>query len=221
MTHLAQIWDARSRLTRNIVDIGCGLGGGSLFWAQEYNARVTAVTCVPSHISWIAKFAEQAGVAEQVQPFLSDAVQVPGEECFDAAVAIESSCHMPRGPLLRRLASLLRHKGSVFIEDYFTERKDITDLFHRHWESPLGSLEEYRAAGEEAGLQLEAVDDLTDVLAPYWDLSAALMTIEVRNHTLTAIEKEKHARSLTVHTRVGQFLRSHHIEALALSFRKV
>jgi DNA-binding XRE family transcriptional regulator len=119
------------------------------------------------------------------------------------------------------MTSLLRYGGSIFIEDYFTERQDITDLFHRHWESPLGSLEEYRVAGEKAGLQLEAVEDLTDVLAPYWDLSAALMTAEVRNRMFSAIEKEKYARSLTVHTKVGQFLRSHHIEALALTFRKV
>jgi cyclopropane fatty-acyl-phospholipid synthase-like methyltransferase len=220
MTRLAQLWDARTNLCGDVLDVGCGLGGGSLFWAQEFGATVTAVTCAPSHISWIAKFAKQGGVHHLVRPLLSDAVQVPGDNCFDAAVAIESSCHMPRRPLFQRLASLLRPGGRIFIEDYFTNKQEITDLFHRHWESPLGSREEYREAGEEAGLRLESVDDLTETLAPYWSLSAALLKAEVKRQILNSAEREKHTRSLAVHTKVGQAMWTHDIEALALSFRK-
>jgi cyclopropane fatty-acyl-phospholipid synthase-like methyltransferase len=220
MARLAQLWDADSNLRGEVLDVGCGLGGGSIFWAWEFGATVTAVTCVPSHINWIAKFAEQAGVESQVHPLLCDAVKVPGESCFDAVVAIESSCHMPRRPLFQRLASLLRPGGRVFIEDYFTNKQEITDLFHRHWESPLGSLEEYRDAGEEAGLQLDSVDDLTEKLAPYWSLSAALLRAEVKGRMLTPAEREKQTRSLAVHTEVGRSMWNHDLEALALSFRK-
>jgi cyclopropane fatty-acyl-phospholipid synthase-like methyltransferase len=220
MARLAYLWNADSNLRGEVLDVGCGLGGGSIFWAQEFDATVTAVTCVPSHINWIAKFAEQAGVESQVHPFLCDAVKVPGKNCFDAVVAIESSCHMPRRPLFRRLASLLRPGGRVFIEDYFTNKQEITDLFHRHWESPLGSLEEYREAGEEAGLQLDSVDALTEKLAPYWSLSAALLKAEVKGRTLTPAEQEKQVRSLAVHTAVGRSMWNYDIEALALSFRK-
>ena len=220
MARLAQLWNATSTLSRDVLDIGCGLGGGSLFWAQEFGATVTAVTCVPSHIDWIEEFAKRADVSNQVRPLLSDAVQVPGESCFDAAVAIESSCHMPRRPLFRRLASLLRPGGRIFIEDYFTDKQEISDLFHRHWESPLGSLEEYREAGQEAGLQLESVEDLTETLAPYWSLSTALLNAEIKGKTLTPAEKEKQVRSLAVHTKVGRSMWNRDIEALALSFRK-
>jgi cyclopropane fatty-acyl-phospholipid synthase-like methyltransferase len=221
MARLAQLWHADSTLGGDVLDVGCGLGGGSIFWAQEFGATVTAVTCVSSHIDWIAEFAKRACVNNQVRPFLSDAVQVPGENCFDAAVAIESSCHMPRRPLFHRLASLLRPGGLVFIEDYFTNKQEITELFHRHWESPLGSLEEYREAGEEVGFRLESVDDLTETLAPYWSLSAALLRAEVKGKALTPAEQEKQVRSLSVHTRVGRSMWNHDVEALALSFRKV
>jgi tocopherol O-methyltransferase len=220
MVRLAQLWKADSSFTGEVLDIGCGLGGGSLFWAQEFGATVTAVTCVPSHINWIAKFAAQAGVSHQVRPLLSDAVQVPGDQCFDAVVAIESSCHMPRRPLFQRLASLLRPGGRIFIEDYFTNKQEITDLFHRHWESPLGSLEEYREAGEEVGLKLESVDDLTETLAPYWSLSAAFLKAEVKGQILNPAEQEKQTRSLSVHTKVGRSMWNHDIEALALTFHK-
>lgn len=220
MARLAHLWRADSYLSGEVLDIGCGLGGGSIFWAEEFGATVTAVTCVPSHINWIAKFAKQAGVATQVQPLLSDAVEVPGENRFDAAVAIESSCHMPRRPLFNRLASLVRPGGRVFINDYFTNKQEVTGLFHRHWEAPLGSFEEYREAGEEAGLQLESVDDLTEALAPYWNLSAEFLKAEVKSKVFTPPEQEKQTRSLAVHTKVGRSMWNHDIEALALSFRK-
>lgn len=221
MTRLAQLWDARTTLCGDVLDVGCGLGGGSLFWARKFGAMVTAVTCAPSHISWIEKFAQQAGVHHRVRPLLSDAVQIPGDNCFDAAVAIESSCHMPRRPLFHRLASLLRPGGRVFIDDYFTDNANIRDLFHRHWEAPLGSLEEYREAGQEAGLQLESMVDLTEAIAPYWQLSAAFLKAEVKKQILTPTEREKHARSLTVHTKVGEDMWNHDLEAMALSFRKL
>jgi cyclopropane fatty-acyl-phospholipid synthase-like methyltransferase len=220
MARLAHLWKADSNLSGEVLDVGCGLGGGSLFWAQEFGASVTAVTCAPSHIDWVTRFAEQAGVGSQVYPLLCDAVDVPGENCFDAVVAIESSCHMPRRPLFRRLASLLRPGGRVFINDYFTSQQEITDLFHHHWEAPLGSFEEYREAGEEAGLQLESVDNLTEALAPYWSLSAAFLKAEVKGRRLTPAEQEKQERSLAVHTKVGRSMWAHDIKALALSFYK-
>src|SRR5690348_12412063 len=49
LRHAARIWQADRHLCGDVLDVGCGLGGGSIFWAQEYAARVTALTPVPSH----------------------------------------------------------------------------------------------------------------------------------------------------------------------------
>ena len=56
----AVAWSASQSLSGQVLDVGCGLGGGSIFWAQEFGARVTAVTCAPSHTDHVAHFAEQA-----------------------------------------------------------------------------------------------------------------------------------------------------------------
>jgi tocopherol O-methyltransferase len=106
MRHAATVWDAGRYLSGEVLDAGCGLGGGSVMWAQDYGARVTAVTCAASHIDLIERFALEAGVGGRVRPLLHNVVALPGRELFDAAVAIESSCHMPRGPLFARLAAL-------------------------------------------------------------------------------------------------------------------
>ena len=55
-----------------VLDIGCGLGGGSLYWAMEHRAHVTAVTNVPSHVALVRGFAEVAGVGARVRPILCD-----------------------------------------------------------------------------------------------------------------------------------------------------
>src|SRR5262249_53537694 len=94
--HAAEVWRAQSTLSGSVLDVGCGLGGGSLFGAQEFGAQVTAVTCVPSHVEWVARFAAQAEVTSRVRPLLCDALEIPGENCFDAAVAVDSCCHIPR-----------------------------------------------------------------------------------------------------------------------------
>ena len=62
LIHAAEVWAAAANLCGEVLDVGCGLGGGSLFWAQEFGARVTAVTCVPAHAKLVEQFAASVGV---------------------------------------------------------------------------------------------------------------------------------------------------------------
>lgn len=96
LCHAVNYWNASSTLRGDVLDVGCGLGGGAIFWAQEFGAQVTAVTCVASHVDWVTRFVAQAGVASRVHTLLCDALAVPGENRFDAAVAVDSSCHLSR-----------------------------------------------------------------------------------------------------------------------------
>src|SRR5689334_6011189 len=42
--YAAELWDAETRLRGKVLDVGCGLGGGAIFWAEEFGAQVTAAT---------------------------------------------------------------------------------------------------------------------------------------------------------------------------------
>src|SRR5579859_3681089 len=57
LRYAAGVWHAPSNLCGDVLDVGCGLGGGAIFWAQEFGATVTAVTIAPSHLELVAKFA--------------------------------------------------------------------------------------------------------------------------------------------------------------------
>jgi tocopherol O-methyltransferase len=220
LRYAASIWRAPSTFRGDILDVGCGLGGGAIFWAQEFGANVTAVTIAPSHIELVAKFAAQAGIESRVRPLLSDALTVPGENCYDAAVAIDSSSSFPREPWFRRLATLLRRHGRVFIFDCFLVRPEYEKSFNRHWYAQIGTLEEYSAAARDAHFKPESVEDVSVRALNFWATTLALMRAQARDYALSAAESARLSESLRVHTLVQQGLSEGGLRHLLLSFVK-
>jgi tocopherol O-methyltransferase len=204
--HAAETWQAQCTLRGEVLDVGCGLGGGALFWAQEFGARVTAVTCVPSQVEWVARFASQAGVASLVRPLLRDALEIPGEDCFDAAVAVDSCCHIPRQALFHRLARLLRPGGHVFVTDCFLVRPEYEELFNRHWHVRIGTIEEYCTVARKAALYGESVEEISHRVQYFWAMTLALVQAEAQGKKLTPPEAAKFTEALQAHTLVGQGL---------------
>ena len=197
--HAAKVWNASSNLCGEVLDVGCGLGGGTIFWAQEFDARVTAVTCVPSHVDWVARFAAQAGVASRVRALLCDALAVPGESCFDTAVAVDSSCHLARREWFARLASLLRPGGRVFIADCFLGRREYEAPFNYYWHARIGTMAEYLAAAVEADLRQGPVEDISRRTEHFWTTTAALTEADARDKNSGPTETARRDASMRAH----------------------
>ena len=218
--HAAQAWGASSTLCGDVLDVGCGLGGGAIFWAQEFGAQVTAVTCVASHVDFVARFATQAGVRSRVQPLLCDALEVPGEECFDAAVAIDSSGYLERTSWLKRTASLLRPRGRVFIIDCFLARPEYEEPFNSYWHTRIGTMDEYLTAAQGAGLRVESVQDISRRTEHFWATTVALMESEARDRTSGPAEMARREESVRAHTLVRQGLVDEGLRYALMSFSK-
>ncbi|MCC2280891.1 class I SAM-dependent methyltransferase [Streptomyces sp. ET3-23] len=169
----ARLWDAGSRFTGTVLDVGCGLGGGSIFWAQEYGANVTAVTLAPEHPPILGDFARRAGVGGQIETLVCDATEVPADRLYDTAVAIESSCQIRRGPWFRHLARLLKPGGSVCIEDIFAIRPRGAAVWADYFHARPGTLAEYVTAAKAAGFALADNTDITTRTTPFWQESIA------------------------------------------------
>jgi tocopherol O-methyltransferase len=223
LIHAAGVWRAASNLSGEVLDVGCGLGGGSLFWAQEFGARVTAVTCVPAHAKLVEQFAASVGVGSRVQPLVGDVLEVQGRDCFDAAVAVDSSCHLPRREWFRRLFALLRPGGRVFISDCFLGRQEYQEYeetFNSYWHTQIGTIAEYLATAREAGLEPDVVEDLSSRVEHFFSITRALIQIEAREAGSNAAEVARCAASLREHTIMREGLHDQGYIYAQLSFSK-
>jgi tocopherol O-methyltransferase len=220
LRHAAEVWDASSTLRGDVLDVGCGLGGGAIFWAQEFGAQVTAVTCVPSHVKWVARFAVEAGVRPQVQPLLCNALDVPGEGCFDAAVAVDSSGYLPRDEWFHHLALLLRAGGRVFISDCFLGQQKYKKPFDHYWHTRIGMIDEYLAAARREGLRAESIEDISHRTQHFWSTTLALLQAEACDNKLSHDAASKRDASVRAHSLVRQGLADGSLRYALMSFSK-
>ncbi len=190
---------------REVLDVGCGLGGGSLYWASAHGARVTAITIAPSHVPWVKHFASMAGVADRVTPMVCDALEVPGEGRFDLAVAVESSCYLPRRQWFRKLYTLLRPGGLVAIADCFLGRPELAAPFDRYWRTHISTVEEYFRSATAEGLELELHQDMSGRAVNFWTLTLDLLTRE-REAALRSGQSANRSESQREHLRLQQAL---------------
>jgi predicted O-methyltransferase YrrM len=217
LRYAAKIWQIDSLAGREILDVGCGLGGGSLFFAQEFAARVTALTIIPSHAELVRQFAAQAGVSELITPMIADATEVPGEHRFDAAIAIDSSSSFPRVPWFSRLAALLRPRRHVFIADCFLVDEKYREPFNSHWCAQIGTLNEYLDAAHAAGFRAETIEDLSYKAVSFWSLSLSLMRAEANSCPPDASSNARSEASRRVHALVRDGLANGGLRYLLLS----
>ncbi|MFC9431851.1 SAM-dependent methyltransferase [Streptomyces sp. NPDC056987] len=204
LRYAAKIWGAEHRLSGRILDVGCGLGGGSLFWAQEYGADVTAVTNAPEHAPIVEGFAQECGVGERVRTLVCDAMQLPLDGPYDAAVAIESSGYFNRPQWFARLARVLRPGASVCIEEVFTTRPHGADVWAEYFYTKPATVLDYVEAAKSAGFELVDEVDATAETAPFWEESAAwTKAVLDSDNSLSAVDRRQLRISLMANQAQG------------------
>jgi tocopherol O-methyltransferase len=220
LQYASQTWNLRKVHFRDVLDVGCGLGGSAIFCAQEFGADITAITIAPSHVELVAIFAAEAGVGSRIKPLLCDALAMAGEDCFDAVLALDSSSSFARAPWFQRVTRLLRRRGHIFVFDCFLERPEYEEPFNSHWCARIGTLEEYLIAAREAGLEIEAIDDVSCRAAHFWTATLALLQEETRKSALTVERARKLRESLDVHALVRRGILEGGLRHCLLSFVK-
>jgi tocopherol O-methyltransferase len=225
VAHAARSWGAHEAPPADVLDIGCGLGGGSLYWAQEHGARVTGLTVAGEHVPVIEELARQAGVADLVAPRLADVHDYVPDRQYDAAYANESSGYMDRERLFEVVAKSLRPGGWFGIQEHFICRPEWTEFIDGYYKTRLGTLPEYISAAEAAGFELEQDEDVTDRVAEFWVQSMAWNTAELERLEQAgeqrdgAWTRERLTESTITHGKLFRIWRDHALETRLLLFR--
>jgi hypothetical protein len=125
---------------------------------------------------------------------------------------------MPRAALFRRLASLVRPGGRVFIADYFFEQPKYEELWREHWYAPIGTVSEYCSAAQAAAFRVDTIEDISRQTEHFWTMTAALIDIEARQEEQNIRETEKFKRSFRAHTSVQEGLTNGGLRYALMSF---
>ncbi len=219
LVEATRFWEAEKYLSGVVLDVGCGLGGSSIFFAQKYGSHVYALTNVPRHIGLIKDLANRAGVADKVSTILGDACAIPGNQVFDAVVAIESSCYLDRDAWFQHLFQKVRPKGHVFIIDCFALSEEIREPFDSYWLTRIGTLNEYKQTSLAAGFTLEGFLDLTSRTARFWEFSILYSQRTLRANKVPEHEEKRLLRSIKWQTKLLMSWKNRGIMCALLSLK--
>ncbi len=223
LDHAARSWRVGDNPPDSLLDIGCGVGGGSLYWAQNYGATVTALTVAAEHVPIVASLAKRAGVTDKVVPVLGDIHDLRPTQRFEGAVAIESTGYMDRERLFVVAAQALTPGGWFGIQEHFLCRPEWTTFVDDYYKTRLGTLTDYIRAAQAAGFELEQDDDITDRVKEFWVQSMAWTTAELdkveRATSPSPIDRQRLHDSALTHAKLFRIWRDHALETRQLLFR--
>ncbi len=166
--------EAQIQNRTRVCDIGCGYGATARVLACR-GADVTGITISPAQFAFARQ--QNAGVSNP-RFLLGDWLEneLPAAT-FEAAIAIESSEHMPDiERFFAQAHRVLRTEGRLVICAWLSAdapstraRRWLLEPICREGRMPnMGTVADYESLGEGAGFKLERFEDLTHSVAQTW-----------------------------------------------------
>ena len=168
-----------------ILDVGCGIGGSSLYLAQKFDASVVGITLSPVQASRATERAQEAGLAGEVQFQVADALDMPfADDTFDFVWSMESGEHMPdKEKFLAECYRVLKPGGTFLMATWChrpitpatgqltaDEQQHLAEIYRVYCLPYVISLPEYEAIAHNLPFQNIRTADWSDAVAPFWDI---------------------------------------------------
>lgn len=125
LLHFAQV-----RQVDSVLDIGCGIGGSSLYFVEMFGATATGITLSPVQVQRAQERARVAGLADRTDFRVANALDLPFEDtCFDLVWSLESGEHMPdKTKFLQESYRVLKPGGTLILATWC--HRSITGSFN-------------------------------------------------------------------------------------------
>jgi tocopherol O-methyltransferase len=176
--------DFTTNRPQNILDVGCGIGGSSLYLAEKFGARVTGITLSPVQANRAQARAQSAGLQARTDFQVANALDMPfADNSFDLVWSLESGEHMPdKVKFLQECHRVLKPGGKLIFVTWChrpttvttplraDERKHLADIYRVYCLPYVISLAEYTEIIEQGGFKDLRVADWSTAVAPFWDV---------------------------------------------------
>ena len=168
-----------------ILDVGCGIGGSSLYLANQLNADVTGITLSPVQADRAAERAKTFGLADRTRFQVADALEMPfADNSFDLVWSLESGEHMPHKiKFLAECHRVLKPGGTLLMATWChrpiappdlpltaDERRHLADIYRVYCLPYVISLPEYEAIAHDLSFTDLRTEDWSTAVAPFWDV---------------------------------------------------
>ena len=161
-----------------VLDVGCGLGGASLWLARKLDCSVVGITNSPAQVTIARKRARMAGLDHDVRFTVMDAnrLDLP-QESFDAVWVVECSEHLADKPgFFEGCARVLRPGGVLALSAWLAadacvspeQARLISDVCKGFFCPPLATMRDYAGWMRVCGFASVEAEDLTDHVEQTW-----------------------------------------------------
>lgn len=178
--NLVDLLISKSGLKRGdrVLDVGCGVGGTSIFLASEWDCKVTGITISPVQVEMARQSA--ANLSNPPHFLVDDANNISIDGTFDIIWSVEMISHLhDRDNLFRRASQLLAPGGRMCITDWW-KAEGLSEAAEKKYIEPierpmlvsLPTLSEYQGYIDKYGLEIVWYQDISEQVARTWDLTS-------------------------------------------------
>lgn len=176
---------AQVKTASNILDVGCGIGGSTLYLAEKFDAIATGITLSPVQAARANERAKNAFLEGNVSFQVADALNLPfADNSFDLVWSLESGEHMADKTRFLEECYRVLKPGGVFIFATWChrpthslagnltadEKRHLEEIYRVYYLPYVISLREYEAIASNCGFKNIIADDWSTAVAPFWDI---------------------------------------------------
>ncbi len=167
---------AKIQSSENILDAGCGIGGSTIWIAENYGNKITGITLSEKQVNFAKKEAKRRKVEDLTHFEIGNFCDTTfASESFDVVWCLESSCHaLNKRDFISEASRLLRKGGRLALCDYFLFQRQFNE---KQWQTLLSMLhgwsmpnfahhQEFRELLEQEGFEDIQMIDITPQILP-------------------------------------------------------